>query len=226
MESQRFPGKPLVDINGIPMVVRVYRQASRSASLSDLYVCTDSNEIIEVLKEWDCNYIKTSKLPVNGTERCAEALLTLTNQPDAVINIQGDEPFIHPRQITQIAELLATGVHIATLAKSIFHKTDIENTNVVKVDIHPSGIATNFYRNAAFDSYQHFFKHIGIYGYTYDTLLKIVQLEPTQKEQERSLEQWRWLDNGLQIHVNTTNFDAYSVDTKADLENILSKFNQ
>ncbi|MBX7227326.1 MAG: 3-deoxy-manno-octulosonate cytidylyltransferase [Chitinophagales bacterium] len=226
MESQRFPGKPLVDINGIPMVVRVYKQAARSPNIANLYVCTDSDEIIEVLKDWDCQYIKTSALPINGTERCAEALSSLSVQPDAVINIQGDEPYIHPRQITQVAELLEAGADICTLAKSIFHKADIENPHVVKVDFNASGLATNFYRNVAFDSNQHFYKHIGIYGYTYHSLLHIVRLSPTIKEKERALEQWRWLENGLNILVGKTNFDAYSVDTTTDLAYLLNKFKQ
>lgn len=229
--STRFPGKPLVDIAGKSMIMRVYEQAKKASLLTDVIVATDDERIFNHVKEHGGKVMMTAKTHQNGTERCAEVAETLRQDADAFINIQGDEPCIHPEQINQVAELLMQqGIQIATLQKRIEDVYLLQNPTIIKV-VSTGGKAhyfsrstIPFYRNDRIDNWlKHhiYFKHIGIYGFQKDVLLNVVKLAPSPLEIAEQLEQLRWLENGYTIHLGETTQESYSVDVEADLANIM-----
>jgi 3-deoxy-manno-octulosonate cytidylyltransferase (CMP-KDO synthetase) len=173
----------------------------------------------------------------NGTSRCEEAISILENESpamkiDAVVNIQGDEPFINPEQINSVAILLSKS-EIATLVKIITDKEDIFNTNVVKVVVTSDNKALYFSRQAIpylrdiplneWLSKTEFFKHVGIYGFRNNILKEIVSLKPGKLENSEMLEQLRWLEAGYNIYTEKTDFDGIAVDTPDDLLKLTNK---
>lgn len=227
--STRFPGKPLAVIQGMTMIQRVYEQAVKAKSLSGVVGATDDQRIFEHVKNFGGNAVMTSPAHANGTERCAEALTLSGKQFDAVINIQGDEPFIYPEQIDLVAGcLLQEGAEIATLVKRMEASEEKNNSSIVKVTVY-QGEAMNFSRallpptpDVSVQAATYFFKHIGIYGFKADTLKRLVQLISTDREKSESLEQLRWLDNGYKIKVRETVFETQAVDTPGDIEKLLN----
>lgn len=230
--STRFPGKPLALINGKPMVVHVWEQARKCSLLSDVLVATDDERIAEVIAQAGGRCAMTGAQHPSGTDRCAEAIHSLNPVPDAVINIQGDEPFIDPLQIFTVAQMLhRPDVHIATLAKSIHNQETLTDPNKVKVVFDQlSGLALYFSRQAIpflrsvppsqWAATGNFYKHIGLYGFKTSTLLEIVQLPVSQLETLESLEQLRWLQHGYSIHVALTDIETPAVDTPEDLRKL------
>ncbi len=229
--STRFPGKPMADIGGKPMIERVYERASRSLNL--LYVATDDQRIFNLVRSFGGNAIMTSDKHRSGTDRCAEAASYLCSDEkkvvDIVINIQGDEPFIRSEQI----DLLKTcfddsSVEIATLVKKVEPGEDIFNPNQPKVVLDAKGNAIYFSRAAipfVRDSempewtFKHtYFKHIGLYAYKTETLAKITGLPAGKLETAESLEQNRWLENGFRIRTAVSKWDSICIDTPSDLE--------
>lgn len=234
--STRFPGKPLVDIAGKSMIMRVYEQAKKASLLSDVIVATDDERIFNHVKEHGGKVMMTATTHQNGTERCAEVAEQFSSEADAFINIQGDEPCIHPEQINQVAELLMQqGVQIATLQKRIDDVSLLQNPTIIKV-VSTGGIAhyfsrsaIPFFRNDSFDNWlkQHtYFKHIGIYGFQKNVLLNVVKLAPSPLEIAEQLEQLRWLENGYAIHLGETIQESYSVDVEIDVDRIVSILNR
>ncbi|MFN8317526.1 MAG: 3-deoxy-manno-octulosonate cytidylyltransferase [Chitinophagales bacterium] len=229
--STRFPGKPLVDIAGKSMIMRVYEQAKKASLLTDVIVATDDDRIFNHVEEHGGKVMMTATTHQNGTERCAEVAEQFKAEADAFINIQGDEPCIHPEQINQVAKLLMQqGVQIATLQKKIEDTSLLQNPTIIKVVStggkahYFSRSAIPFFRNDCFDNWlkQHtYFKHIGIYGFQKDVLLNVVKLLPSPLEMAEQLEQLRWLENGYTIHLGETTQESYSVDVETDLGNIL-----
>ncbi len=234
--SSRFPGKPLTDINGKSMIQRVYEQASKSGSLNKVIVATDDNRIKSVVEAFKGNVILTSENHKSGTDRCNEVVesLRLKNQIfDVVVNIQGDEPYINPNQITQEVSCFANlDVEIATLAKRITSTDELFNTNINKVIFDKSGNAIYFSRHAIpFQQNEpkenwlnkvDYFKHIGIYSYRSATLKKITALQRSKLEIAESLEQLRWLEDGYKIRVIETEYESIAVDTPEDLSKFLN----
>lgn len=238
--SVRFPGKPLVDIAGKSMVQRVYTQASAVPDFAAVYVATDDRRIFAAVENFGGKAIMTSAAHRSGTDRCAEVLQIL-NDPDIeiVVNIQGDEPFIDPSQIQQVIEVIqgentATGsvpLPLATLAKRITEPAELFNANTVKVVFDDNLNALYFSRNPVpfvrgkakkdWLTEHLFFKHIGIYAYRADILQKITQLPAGRLEKAESLEQLRWLENGLDIRVGITEIESRGIDTPEDLEGLL-----
>ena len=232
--STRFPGKPLVDINGKTMIQRVYEQASQAKKLTQVFVATDNEAICDHVRSFGGNVIMTHTQHKNGTERCAEAVGLIGGDIDAVINIQGDEPFIAPSEIDLVAKVLTKSPqHIATLVKRLHSFTDYLNPNIVKAVLNANMQALFFSRSPvpyiravdaeAFFDKGHFYRHIGIYGYPVDVLTKIVALPQSQLELMESLEQLRWLENGYAISVEVTENDSISIDTPEDLEKIVGR---
>ena len=231
--SSRFPGKALVDINGKSMVQRVYLQVLKSKTLAKTLVATDDNRIFEHVKNFGGEVVMTSEEHKNGTERCLETLQKQTNKYDYVINIQGDEPFIDPRQIDLLASLLDGETELATLVKKITTQEELNSKNVNKViwnknneALYFSRTALPYLRNVNIDQWinqQSYYKHIGIYGYRVDILEKISNLQPSSLELAESLEQLRWLENGYTIKIAETEIESIGIDTPEDLEIILSK---
>ena len=231
--SSRFPGKPLVDVNGKTMIHRMYEHVVQAGSLSKVVVATDDERIRIHVESFGGNVILTAEHHKCGTERCAEAL---EKEPDfeIVINIQGDQPFVHPQEIDEVVALFRDEeVGIATLATKIQDTETLINPHKPKVHIGADGAAIAFSRKPvpALDESdfekclekQTYYKHIGIYGYRANILKKIAQLEPTASEKEESLEQLRWLDNGYKISVAITEMESYAVDTREDLNRLLDQ---
>ena len=221
--SSRFPGKPLVDIGGKTMIRRVYEQAVQAKSLSEVIVATDDESIFKEVQSFGGNVIMTSASHNNGTERCAEIALTL--DADVIINIQGDEPFIHSEQIDLLANLFTdANVQIGTLIKEHALNEELENPARIKVVLNKNMEALYFSRSVIpylRDGIAHqYYKHIGIYGYRKNILNEIVKLLPSPLELAESLEQLRWLENGYRIKCAVTTHDSLSVDTPEDLANI------
>lgn len=225
--SSRFPGKPLVAIDGKTMIQRVYEQCLKADSLTDVIVATDDTRIYNEVNRFGGNAMMTSSDHLNGTSRCAEALKNYIEVNkcsfDFVINIQGDEPFIQPEQIDELSLLFSdTSATIFTQAKKNTNLELLSNPNIVKAILDDSNFAINFKRIITTNKIQQafFLKHIGIYGFKADILSDIIKLSPTQNELENQLEQLRWLDYRYKIKVGITEYESISIDTKEDLENL------
>lgn len=233
--SSRFPGKPLADIHGKPMIRRVYEQAVKALPL--VYVATDDARIAECVEGFDGNVIMTSATHRSGTDRCAEAAakiqLDRNIQVNVVVNIQGDEPFIDPLQINELIRCFSSpDVQIATLVKRFGNGEDIFSPNTPKVVVginrealYFSRSAIPFLRDADRQEWavKHtFYKHIGLYAYRSDILRALSQLSPSPLEMAESLEQLRWLENGYRIKVTETEHETHAVDTPEDLARLLS----
>ena len=220
--SSRFIGKPLADILGKSMIQRVYEQCKKASSLSKVIVATDDARIFNHVTEFGGKAIMTSNSHPSGTDRCNEVIQSLNEKYDVAINIQGDEPYINPEQIDQIASLFSeSGVSIATLVKKIEDKNLLTDINSPKAIFNTNGIAINFCREITdISNEKTYFKHIGIYGYLTKTLAEICKLPPSDNEIKERLEQLRWLDNKYLIKVGITTHEGISVDTLNDIEKI------
>lgn len=233
--STRFPGKPLVKIGQKTMIQRVYEQVSKAQYLDNVLVATDDQRIYKHIQSFNGQVVMTATTHQSGTDRCAEAIQHLTDTYDIVINIQGDEPFIHPEQIDAVAQLLQSEAHlcIATLAKAITTEAQLFNPNVVKVVIGQQQQALYFSRHPIpyirkvekkqWLSTTTFYKHLGLYGYRTPTLQAIAALSPARLERLESLEQLRWLEHGYSIGVGITTLEAIGIDTPEDLNRIRQK---
>ncbi|MBC7411472.1 MAG: 3-deoxy-manno-octulosonate cytidylyltransferase [Bacteroidia bacterium] len=226
--STRFFGKPLIDIGGKTMIQRVYEQACKASALSKVIIATDDDRIYNHAIEIGANVTMTSTQHQSGTDRCAEVAAQQFEEYEVVINIQGDEPFIHPEQINELAQCFAnTATKIATLVKKINNTEDLKSNTVMKVALTNSLQALYFSRNAIpykrgtpIDEWlQHFtyYKHIGIYGFRTATLKEVTALAPSTLELTESLEQLRWLQNDYKIQVAVTELESVSIDTPEDL---------
>jgi 3-deoxy-manno-octulosonate cytidylyltransferase (CMP-KDO synthetase) len=220
--SSRFPGKPLADILGKSMIQRVYEQCKKASSLSKVIVATDDERIFNHVSGFGGKVIMTSNSHPSGTDRCNEVIQSLEEKYDVAINIQGDEPYINPEQIDQVASLFfSENVIIATLAKKIEDESIITDINSPKAIFDTNGIALNFCRKITNPTQEKsYFKHIGIYGYLTKTLAEICTLPPSDNEIKERLEQLRWLDNKYIIKVGITTHEGISVDTLKDIEKI------
>ena len=228
--STRFPGKSLADLMGKPVIQWVYE---RVAGLLDrVVVATDDERILNVVKGWGGEALLTSPDHPSGTDRCLEACLKLKESYDVIINIQGDEPFIHSSQIELLKMAFQnSSTQIATLVKPFSSDDDFEdlfNPNTPKVLINPKGQAIYFSRSVVpyirgkyhseWSKSHIFYKHIGIYAYTYKVLNEIVALPQSVLEKAESLEQLRWIENGFVIQTMPTNEETLGIDTPEDLE--------
>jgi len=231
--STRFPGKPLVNINGKTMVHNVYIQAKKV--FDDVYVATDDERIFNEVERFGGKAVMTRKKHKSGTDRCAEAIEkieALENKTwDIVVNIQGDEPFIKTEQLTEIKKCFKLKKNqIATLVKPINNKEDIFNPNKPKVVINNNNEAIYFSRSpipylrgfaeSKWVSKHLFYKHIGLYAYRKEILHEITKLKTSKLETAESLEQLRWIENGYIIKVAFTEHESISIDTPRDLEKI------
>ena len=229
--STRFPGKPLVDIQGKSMIRRVYEQAQKANGLDKVVVATDDERIAEELKSFGGEYIMTGTQHQSGTDRCAEVARQLPGF-EVLLNIQGDEPFIDPAQIDLLVSCFADPkVQLATLIKEIHTETELFNPNLPKVVLNARKEAVYFsrqtipyLRNAEKENWLQahlFYKHIGIYGYTASVLQEITALPPSSLEIAESLEQLRWIENGYAIQTRVTDIETIAIDTPDDLKKIL-----
>jgi len=228
--STRFPGKPLADISGKPMIQKVYEQALQA--LEYVYVATDDKRIAEAVKSFGGKVIMTSPNHQSGTDRIAQAAKFITRKLntdfDVVVNIQGDEPFIQPEQINSLKSCFnKPSTEIATLIKKITNSDEIFDPNKVKVVTTKDDRALYFSRSPIpfvrgenqeeWLNNNIFFKHIGMYAYRFDALMKITELEQSDLELSESLEQLRWLENGYWIQTQITEHESIGIDTPEDL---------
>ena len=228
--STRLPRKPLADISGKPMVIRVAERAKQSLAQS-VVVATDSPEIQAACDEHCIECLLTSADHPTGTDRIAEVAQLLKLPSNAlIVNVQGDEPLIPPELINQVASTLAEHKEcaISTVAVPITDATEINNPNVVKVVLNRSGEALYFSRavipfvrdSQANQKIEHL-RHLGIYAYRADFLQAYTRLEPAPPEQAEALEQLRALWNGYRIAVHTASeAPPAGVDTPEDLERV------
>ena len=213
------------------MIQRVYEQVKKSKAVSDVIVATDDDRIATEVDKFGGKYQLTSKEHKTGTDRCIEVMesLRLDENFDLVINVQGDEPFIQTEQLDSLIELfMDSSVEIGTLKKALNDDRDILDANTVKVVTDTRNKALYFSRSpipfgrgleeGQWNSKGLHYKHIGIYGFRPNVLLRIKEMDSSPMEEMESLEQLRWLDNGCTIAVGETNFQSPSIDTEADLD--------
>lgn len=232
--STRFPGKPLADMDGKPMIQRVYEQVE--GVLDTVYVATDDERIESAVKKFGGNVVMTSDRHRSGTDRCYEAYCKIGNGYDIVVNIQGDEPFIQPEQIETLkACFTSVETQIATLVKPFRPDDDFEtalfNANSPKVVLNKNGEALYFSRSiipymrgreyTEWLPNHTYYKHIGLYAYRAETLKEITALPPSSLELAESLEQLRWLENGYKIKVGITRQETIGIDTPEDMQKAL-----
>jgi len=235
-DSSRFPGKPLVEISGKSMIMRVYGQARKASGIADVIVATDDDRILDHVTSFGGKAMLTGRHHESGTSRCAEVQEIFQEKGDvfdAIINVQGDEPYIHPVQIEQVAALLGQrGPAIATLVKKIISAAELFSPDTVKAILSSNGQVLYFsrqpiplVRDADPSQWLHktdYFKHIGIYGYQSNILREIIQLPPAPPEKAEKLEQLRWLCNGYEIVAGATEYESQAVDTPGDLLKLIN----
>ena len=228
--STRFPAKPLALLGGKPMIQHVYERVS--CVLDDVVVATDNQRIYDAVVRFGGRAVMTSPDHRTGTDRCLEAYQNFGVEADVVINVQGDEPFIAEEQILALMQCFDNPqTDIATLIKPFPTTTTYEtlsNPNTPKVIVNPQGQALYFSRSVIpylrgieqthWASHHTYYKHIGIYAYRIEALCKVTQLQQTSLELAESLEQLRWLENGLTIQTAITNIETIGIDTPEDLQ--------
>jgi 3-deoxy-manno-octulosonate cytidylyltransferase (CMP-KDO synthetase) len=224
--STRFPGKALAMIKGKPMIQHVYENASESELLEKVIVATDDKRIYNTVFDFGGNVEMTLSKHKSGTDRVGEIAKWLNC--DIIVNIQGDEPFIDPRNIDRsIRPLLADKtLNVSTLCIRIRNQEDINNPNIVKVIFDKLKLALFFSRspipyNRKNVKNINYYKHIGLYVYRRDYLLKLTRTKQTKSEIAEQLEQLRILESGEKIKVAETKIDSVSIDTEEDLKNLL-----
>lgn len=233
--STRFPGKPLVNIGGKTMIQHVYERAKSVPQLTDVIVATEDERIYKQVESFGGKAMMTAKTHQSGTERCAEVVSKIDVEPDVVLNVQGDVPFINISHIQQVLSCFQqpAETQIATLMVPITTAAILNNTNAPKVIFDKNYKAIYFSRSPIphirdaeredWHKYFHYYKHIGIYGFRADVLKEIVQLPVSLLERAENLEQLRWIENGYSIQLAETAVESLAIDTPEDLSRVLAK---
>lgn len=229
--STRFPGKPLADLQGKPLIQWVYERVKKAKMVDRVVVATDDQRILRAVRDFGGEAIMTSRRHRSGMERVAQVAEELT--PGIIVNAQGDEPMIHPRMIDEavLPLLKDRTLKMATLKARIHDLHDLIDPNVVKVVTDSRDFALYFSRSPIpglkegtyFRRHLRLInicKHIGLYVYRRNFLFQLTKLKPTPLETAEGLEQLRALENGYRIKVVTTKFEVVGVDTPADLEKV------
>lgn len=225
-ESTRFPGKPLADILGFPMVYRVYMQALKAKELSKVYVATDDSRIEKVCKNYNVPVIMTSKEHKNGTERLCEVAHNI--KADIYVTIQGDEPLLEPKTILEVIETLLNSeqeVGCATLKIPYKNPIDVINSTTPKVvnDLNNNILLFTRspipYPKAKLDYI--IYKPIGVYAFKRETLLKYNNLKKGPLEEAEDIELLRYIENGIKVKVGITESETIAVDTPKDLNRVI-----
>jgi 3-deoxy-manno-octulosonate cytidylyltransferase (CMP-KDO synthetase) len=229
--STRLAQKVLLDIAGKPMLRHVWERAKKASLLDDVIIATDDKTVMDVAQRFGAKAVLTSTGHKTGTDRITEVVNPLDVK--VVVNIQADEPLIHPAMINALASELLNNPSLvmATLAKKITDEKDIHDPNIVKVIMDKEGFALYFSRasipynrgaeSGLFMTQSHY-KHIGIYAYTKDFLFTYTNMPLSKLEQIEKLEQLRVLENGYKIKVIETVYDTMSIDTQEDLDRVRS----
>lgn len=232
--STRYPGKPLADLKGKTVIQRTWEQTCQARSLKAVAVATDDDRIADAVRSFGGAVVMTATTHRTGTERCYEAARKLKasaklGSNDVIINIQGDEPFIHPDQIDSLVACFKDkSADIATLVKPIKEMEELVSRSTAKVlldakqqAIYFSRAPIPFYRDAPQEQWlekHQYWKHLGMYGYRLGVLGELVKLPPSPLEQAESLEQLRWIENGYTIATRKTLHESIAIDTPEDLK--------
>ncbi len=225
--STRFPGKPLALLGGRPVIQHVYEKAV--TALGEAYVATDDKRIYDVVLAFGGKAVMTRNDHKSGTDRIEEACQKIGTDADVIINIQGDEPFVHPSQLRIIQRLFDhPQTQIGTLGKRFESMEAVMNPNSPKIVTDKNGFALYFSRSVipfirgkeqnCWLEHFPFLKHLGIYAYRREILHEITQLPQSSLEIAESLEQLRWLENGYHIRVGLTDIETVGIDTPDDLQ--------
>jgi len=229
-EASRFMGKVLADINGKPMIQHVWERAKKARLLEELIVACDDDRIIKVVEAFGGKAVFTSKKHASGTDRLKEIINPL--DVTIVVNIQADEPLVHPSMIDSLISALREDKEIvmASLMKKIEGLQKVKDPNIVKVVVDKNNFALYFSRalipfvrekkDRSRGYKVTYNKHIGLYAYTKDFLFTFANLPPSSLEAHERLEQLRALENGYKIKIVETEYDTIGVDTPADLEEV------
>jgi 3-deoxy-manno-octulosonate cytidylyltransferase (CMP-KDO synthetase) len=228
--STRLMGKPLASIGGKPMIQHTYENALKSKLLNMVIVAVDDEKVAQVIRDFGGKAIMTAKDVSTGSDRIAIAAKEIEDAR-IIVNIQGDEPFIHGEMIDQAIEplLFDSSVQVTTLAKRIESTEELKSPAIVKVVFDYQNYALYFSRspipyvrdartNLERITKSDIYKHIGLYAFRIDALLRFTSLEQTDLEKAEKLEQLRMLENGMKIKVVETEFESLAVDTPEDLE--------
>lgn len=237
-ESSRLPAKPLFLLKGKPLVQHVYENSKGANLIEDVIVATDSEEIFESVLSFGGKAVMTHSAHPSGTDRIAEVAASLDY--DIIVNVQADEPLIRPQMIDDVISILDDKrASIGTLIKKITDPAEIMDPNVVKVVFDKEGFALYFSRSPIpyhrdkwsilknetdhiwrFTSHFTIYKHVGIYSYRREVLLRLSMIKPTELENIERLEQLRAIENAMKIKVKETFFETYGVDTPEDLKKV------
>ena len=231
--STRFPGKPLIDIQGKTMLQRVYGQAAKSKQLNKVIVATDDERIFNHVKNFGGEAVMTAAHHPSGTDRCWDALQQLEENFQYVINIQGDEPFIEPEQIDELANELKDGTtELATQMIAVDNHEILFDKGEVKIVLNPNNEALYFSRmvipfikgvdEKKWHLHHTYYRHVGMYAYRKDILEKITKLPVSSLEKTESLEQLRWVENGFKIKCVVTKYESHCIDTPEDITKVLA----
>lgn len=223
--ARRFPGKALAKLLGKPMLQHVWERARQVSELDELLIATDDERICRAAEAFGAQVLLTSPEHLSGTDRLGEVAARYPEFTH-LINIQGDEPALKPEQIAELVAILGLpDTPIATLCHALEDPRELQRPDVVKVAVGTGGYALYFsrapipYHQKAPESTINnlHFRHVGLYGYRRETLLRITQLDPHALENAEGLEQLRWLANGYAIRVGQTVYSSLGVDTPQDL---------
>jgi 3-deoxy-manno-octulosonate cytidylyltransferase (CMP-KDO synthetase) len=242
-DSTRLKGKVLADINGKPMLQHVWERVKRAHEVDEVVVAVDKEKVYKAVSSFGGKAVFTSPEQPSGTDRIAEVASSI--DADVYINVQADEPLVHPLMVDALAQVFKyeRNIQIATLIKRIHSKEEISNPNVVKVVVDRKGFALYFSRSpipyirggdaelpgsgpALQDISGSYFKHIGLYSYTKDFLFTYTNLPKSTLEMDEKLEQLRVLEHGYKIMTIETRYDTIGVDTQEDLEKVRKIFSQ
>lgn len=233
--STRFPGKPLAMIKGKSMLQRVFEQAKKSKTLSEIIVATEDQRIVDHANTFGAKAILTSAHHPSGTDRCFEAYQIYNKHFSYVLNIQGDEPFLDPNQIDEICQACDGQIEIGTQMTVCTSQDFLTDRGEVKIVLNHNNEALYFSREPIphlrnvnvndWSSHFKYYRHVGTYVYRTDVLEKISKLSTSSLETAESLEQLRWLQNGFKIKCVETNYDSHAVDTPDDIEKVIRLMN-
>lgn len=233
--STRFPGKPLIDIMGKTMIQRVYEQTAKSKRIDKVVIATDDERIAEHVRSFGGHVVMTAESHPSGTDRCWDAVQQLEENYDYIINVQGDEPFIDPGQVDELAAVLDGEVELATQMMKVDRHEILFDINEAKIVVNANNEAIYFSRMAIpylkgveqqdWHLHHTYYRHVGIYAYRRDVLEKITRLPVSALEKAESLEQLRWLENGYKIKCGLTSFSSHGINTPEDLEKVLKLVN-
>jgi 3-deoxy-manno-octulosonate cytidylyltransferase (CMP-KDO synthetase) len=222
LASTRLPRKMLCEVTGEPLVTRVYNAVRACSLLDEVVVATDSDEIAEICRERGCNVRMTSSSHRSGTERVHE--ISNLFPADVYLNVQGDEPLTRPDHLSALIELMSDPKIVVGTLKTPAKPADVNNPNVVKVVTDVTGKALYFSRSAIPHDRDNTgadcFKHLGFYAYRKPALDRFVALPESSLELAEKLEQLRFLENGIPIHLRQTPFDTIGIDTEDDLKRV------